>query len=52
MRRSPYTGGIDFSDLSSYTKEVARRGNKDEQELLSLIDQAASLGNGPSLVTR
>ena len=52
MRRSPYTGGIELSDLVSYTKDVARRGNKDEQELLSLIEQAASLDNGPSLVTR
>ena len=52
MRRSPYTGGIDFSDLASYTKDVVRRGNKDEQELLSLIEQAAQFDGGPSLVTR
>ena len=52
MRRSPYTGGIDLSDLAAYTKDIAGRGNKDEQELLSLIEQAASLDEGPSLVTR
>ena len=52
MRRSPYTGGIDFSDLASYTKDVARRGNKDEQELLSLIEQASKFDKAPSVVTR
>lgn len=52
MRRSPYTGGIDFSDLASYTKNVARRGNKDEQELLSLIEQASKFDKAPSVVTR
>ena len=52
MRRSPYTGGIDFSDLASYTKDVAGRGNKDEQELLSLIEQASRFDEAPSVVTR
>jgi Ca-activated chloride channel family protein len=52
MRRSPYTGGIEMMDLVSYAKDVVRRGNKDEQELLSLIQQAAQLNGGPSLVTR
>lgn len=52
MRRSPYTGGISMSDLEAYTKDIVKRGNKDEQELLSLIKQAEDLNVGPSLVTR
>ena len=52
MRRSPYTGGISMSDLKSYTKGIAQKNDKDEQELLSLIKQAENLNAGPSLVTR
>ena len=41
-----------MSDLEAYTKDIVKRGNKDEQELLSLIKQAEDLNVGPSLVTR
>ncbi len=52
LRRSPYASSISMAELKDYAVDVMRRGNKDEQELLSLIQQAEALGASPSLVTR
>ena len=52
LRRSPYASNTSITDLIKYTKELSRRGNVDEQELLSLMEQTAALQVGPSLVTR
>lgn len=52
LRRSPYASTVTITDLINYTKELSRRGNPDEQELLSLMEQTAKLQVGPSLVTR
>ncbi len=52
MRRSPYVSGISLAQLTNYTRGVVKRGNADEQELLSLMELAADLNAGPSLVTR
>ena len=52
LRRSPYASNISITELIKYTKALSRRGNTDEQELLSLMEQTAELQVGPSLVTR
>lgn len=52
MRRSPYVSGISLTQLTEYTRDIVKRGNADEQELLSLMQLATDLNAGPSLVTR
>jgi len=52
LRRSPYASTVTITELINYTKGLSRRGNADEQELLSLMEQTAGLQVGPSLVTR
>lgn len=52
LRRSPYASEISWSELLSYTKEIKRRGESDDQELIQLIQSASQLDPQSTLVQR
>ena len=52
LRRSPYASQISFTDLISYGSKAQRRGEKDDAELIELMQKASKLQSYSGVVQR
>ena len=52
LRRSPYASQISFTDLVSYGSKAQRRGEKDDAELIDLMQKASKLQSYSGVVQR